>query len=111
MQNIKGVVVGNRTAGMTQLLVTYTTHVLQEEQVLNTFGDCRVSVTVDDKTVNFTVCDPTAGQEEYDRLRPIAYLQTVRALCMCLLSVYFTEKYCLLVLSFCLGCRSIDLSE
>ena len=37
-------------------------HNVSIECVPRRFGDYRMSVTVDDKAVNFTVCDPTAGR-------------------------------------------------
>ncbi|XP_035769483.1 cell division control protein 42 homolog [Neolamprologus brichardi] len=57
MQTIKCVVVGDGAVGKTCLLISYTTNKFPSEYVP-------------------TLVSPPAGQEDYDRLRPLSYPQT-----------------------------------
>jgi len=70
--NLKLVVVGDGAVGKTSLLYVYNNGEFPEEYVPTVFENVAKAATFKGKSVTLRLYD-TAGQEEYDRLRPLSY--------------------------------------
>ncbi|XP_060924672.1 ras homolog family member Ua [Limanda limanda] len=71
-RRVKCVLVGDGAVGKTSLVVSYTTNGYPTEYVPTAFDNFSAVVSVDGQPVKLQLCD-TAGQEEFDKLRPLCY--------------------------------------
>ncbi|XP_064889056.1 rho-related GTP-binding protein RhoF isoform X2 [Columba livia] len=74
-KEVKVVIVGDGGCGKTSLLMVYAQGAFPEEYAPSVFEKYTTSVTVGKKEVTLNLYD-TAGQEDYDRLRPLSYQNT-----------------------------------
>ena len=72
-RSVKVVIVGDGATGKTNLLITFTQNAFPQDYVPTVFDKYTVQVTADNQQpINLDLWD-TAGQEEYDRIRPLSY--------------------------------------
>ncbi|KAG2383456.1 hypothetical protein C9374_004127 [Naegleria lovaniensis] len=73
--DIKVVIVGDGAVGKTNFLLSGVNHIFPEDYNPTVVDNFSTETTYKDKTVGLTLWD-TAGQEDFDELRPLSYPDT-----------------------------------
>ncbi len=72
MNSIKCIVTGDGNVGKTSLLLKYTTDNFPDQHEATVFDSYSTQVCVSNTTIDMVFYD-TAGQEDYDAMRPLTY--------------------------------------
>ncbi|TRY86127.1 hypothetical protein DNTS_030202 [Danionella cerebrum] len=71
-RRVKCVLVGDGAVGKSSLIISYTTNGYPAEHIPTAFDHFSVRVVVDGRPVHLHLCD-MAGEDEFERLRPLCY--------------------------------------
>jgi small GTP-binding protein len=74
-KHIKCVTIGDGAVGKTSLLISFITNSFPSDYIPTVFDNYTIHLSVDNNIYTLDLWD-TAGQEEYDRLRPLSYPHT-----------------------------------
>jgi len=104
-RSIKLVVIGDGAVGKTCLLISYANNKFPEDYIPTVFDNYVVNITAGNETIELGLWD-TAGQEEYDRLRPLSYANAnVFLICFAVVNAIsfenITSKWYPEVMHFC----------